>query len=52
LALQVNPDQCEDERGKSIDFVPVVFPILKRATKIGLRESNYAAIVEAARRIV
>jgi hypothetical protein len=52
LALQVNPEECEDERGKAIDFLPVVFLILRRATKVGLREPNYAAIVEAAWRII
>jgi hypothetical protein len=52
LALQINPEECEDERGKAIDFVPAVLLTLKRSTKVGLRESNYAAIVEAAWRIV
>jgi hypothetical protein len=45
-------EECEDERGKAIDHVPVDLVILNCAAKVGFRESIDAAIMEAAWRIV
>jgi hypothetical protein len=52
LALRINPEEWEDERGKAIDFVPVILVTLNFATKVGSRESNDAATVETAWRLV
>jgi hypothetical protein len=51
-ALRISPEEWEDERGKAIDFVPVVLVTLNCATKVGSRESNDAAIMETAWRII
>jgi hypothetical protein len=52
LALQVLPEECEDERGNAKYLVPVDLVILNCEVEVGSRESNDAAVVEAAWRIV